>query len=155
LFLARQYDEAIGQSWKMIDIDPTFWAAHMYLGLSYEQQGKFPEATAELEKAGQLSDSPLVLAMLGGVYARSGRRAEAMKVLAELKEQAKKRFVCPYETATVHLGLGEKEEAFKWLELGYRDRSRCMVWLKVDPRLDSLRSDSRFTDLMRRVGLPQ
>ena len=155
LFFARRYDEAIGQSLKVIDMEPKFWLAHMYLGLAYEQKGKFPEAAAELEKARQLSDSPLVLGMLGGVYAVSGRRAEAMKVLEELRDQAKQRFVCPYETATVYVGLGETDEAFKWLERGYQDRSRCMVWLKVDPRFDSVRSDSRFTDLERRVGLLQ
>jgi len=149
---ARQYDESIRLLHKVIDMEPNFWPAHMHLGLAYEGSGKFPEATAELEKARQLSDSPLVLAMLGGVYAVSGRRVEAMKVLEELKEQEKQRFVCPYETATVYVGLGETEEAFKWLEKGYQERSMCMVWTKTDPRLDPIRSDARLADLMRRLG---
>jgi serine/threonine-protein kinase len=149
---ARQYDESIRQLHKVIDMEPNFWPAHMHLGLAYEGSGKFREAATELEKARQLSDSPLVLAMLGGVYAVSGRRAEAMKVLEELKKQAKQRFVCPYETGTVYVGLGETEEAFKWLEKGYQERSQCMVWTKTDPRLDPIRSDPRLADLMRRLG---
>ena len=92
---------------------------------------------------------------IGHVYAVSGKPAEAQKVVDDLKELSKRRHVSSYHIALIYLGLGEKDRAFEWLENAYKERSDSLVYLKVDPWLDSLHSDPRFADLVRRVGLPQ
>jgi tetratricopeptide (TPR) repeat protein len=84
----------------------------------------------------------------------SGRKDEARKLLAELKEQSKRRYVPPYWLAMIYAGLDEKDEAFAWLEKAYQERSFFLLWIKTDPMVDSLRSDSRFVDLVRRIGFP-
>jgi len=94
------------------------------------------------------------LATTGSVFGLAGARAEAEKLLEELKQVMEQRFVCPYEIATTYLGLGQKDEAFRWFEKAYEARSVCMIWLKVDPRIDPVRSDPRLIDLLRRVGFP-
>ena len=93
--------------------------------------------------------------MMGYVYAVFGRRSEAQHMLNELKERSKQRYVPPYNIAMVYVGLGEKEQAFQWLDKAYEDRNQFMARLKTEPKFDSLRSDPRFGDLVRRVGLPQ
>ena len=109
---------------------------------------------AELEKAKALEPAPLAIGFLGFAYAKSGRKDEARKLLDDLKEQSKKRYVSPYWIAMIYVGLDEKDEALAWLEKAYQERSWFLVWIKMDPHVDSLRSDSRFIDLMRRVGFP-
>jgi tetratricopeptide (TPR) repeat protein len=94
-------------------------------------------------------------ATLAGVYAAAGKTQEARRVLAQLTQLSKKRYVCPYEMATAYATLGDRDEAIRWLEKGVDVRSICMPDLKTDPRLDSLRSDSRFQRIARLVGLPQ
>jgi hypothetical protein len=89
-----------------------------------------------------------------GAYAKSGRKDEARKLLAELVQQSKQRYVASYSIALIYVGLDEKDEAFSWLEKAYQDRSWWLVWIKMDPKVDSLRSDPRFADLMRRIGFP-
>ena len=154
-YYGRQYDLAIDQLRKTIDMDSRFPLAHFYLALCYEQQGKFPDSIVELKKGLDLADNPWFRASLVHVYAVSGKRAEAQKELAALLESQKTKFVSPYFLAIAYSGLGEKEKAFFWLETSLRDRADWMTYLKVDPALDPLRSDPRFADLMRRVGLPQ
>jgi tetratricopeptide (TPR) repeat protein len=154
LFMARRYDQAIEQCRKATDYAPSFYLPRAYLGLIYSQKRQFSEAIAELQKARELDDSPVILAFLAEAYALSGNRNQARKLRDELIAVAKHRYVCSYEVATVHVTLGEKEAAFKWFEKAHEDRSDCMIWLKVDPRLDGVRSDLRFPELLRRVGLP-
>ncbi len=155
LHFARQYDQAIEQLRKTNDLDPNNWISHSFLGRSYGQQREFSQAIAAFQKARQLEDAiPESLAGLGHAYAMAGKRAEAQKVLDELKARSKRSYVPPYNIAVVYTGLGEKDQALAWLEKAYQDRSFYLTWLKVDPELDSLRSDPRFQDLMRRVGLP-
>ena len=155
LYFSRRYAQAIEQLRKAIDMDPNFWVAHSDLGLAYEQKGQFPEAIAELQKAVLLEGAiPAPTALLGRAYAVSGKRAEAQKVLDELKERSKRSYVPPYNIAIIYTGLGEKDQALAWLEKAYAERSFYLTLLKVDPDLDSLRSDPRFQDLARRVGLP-
>ena len=153
-FLARQHDQAIEQGRKVLETHPNAWWTLQFTALAYAGRGRFQEAIADSEKASHLSDSPLILAMVGGVYAIAGKKAEARKILHELMKQSKHRYICPYEIANVYVGLGEKDEAFKWLEKGFRDRSICMVFLRVDPRLDPIRSAPRFQDLLRRMNCP-
>ncbi len=150
---ARRYDKAIEQLRKTIEMDQSFYYAHWRLGTAYEMKGSYQNAVAEYQKARQLNDDPSVVAFLGHAFAASGKRDEALRTLDQLKEIAKQRYVSAYSFALVYTGLGDKDQAFQWLERCYQDRAFDMVFLKVDPLLDSLRSDPRFADFVRRVGL--
>ncbi len=151
---ARQYDQAIQQFEKTLELDEHFWGGHM-IGLPYEQKGMYEEAISEFQKAASfLENDPETLACLGHAYARSGRRDKAQKVLDELKESSKRRYVQSCDVALIHVGLGENDVAFRLLEKAYTERDESLVIIKVDPRLDPLRSDPRYTDLLRRMGFP-
>ncbi len=155
LYFARRYDEAIEQLRNTLDMDPNYWLAHSVLGRSYEEKGKPDEAIVEFQRALDLEiDVPENYAMLAHGYAVAGRKSEAIKLVDQLEDMSTKRHVPPYNIAIVYAGLGDKEQAFSWLERAYADRSFYLTWLKYDPQLDSLRSDPRFADLTRRVGLP-
>ena len=156
LYYAHRYDEAITQLHKALDLDPNNWTIHFMLGHAYVQQRKFPEAIAALEKARQIEDQISVpLASLGHAYAVAGRRTEAHKVLDELTARSRQKHVPAYYIALIYVALGEKDNAFAWLDRAYNQRSWYLTSLKVDPKVDNLRSDPRFADLVRRVGLPQ
>ncbi len=150
-YFARRYDEAIKQFQTTLEMDPNHTMAHFHLGRSYFQKGMHEEAIAEIQK-GMLFTGGSLSSALGYAYATTGRRAEAEKILRGLKERSKRHHVSLFEMAQVYIGLGEKDLAFEWLERAYEERSERMTWLKVDPWLDSIRSDPRFTDLLRRVG---
>jgi tetratricopeptide (TPR) repeat protein len=135
-------------------MEPNFYMARLWLGLAYAHKGMFAEALEEYGRATALSGgSPLTLAAQAHTYALTGESVRARGLLEELQQLAEERYVSPYYIAAVHTALGERDEAFSWLDLAYENRSEGMVWLKVDPTLDSLRSSPRFTDLMRGVGL--
>jgi len=150
----RRYDEAIEQFRRTLELDPSFALAHVLLGQAYAQKGMFEEAIAELSRARELDDTPRARAILGYTLAVAGRRDEATTILNELEELSSQKYVAPYFRVLIYTALGEQDQAFEWLEKAYEERSEWLVWLKVDPKLDSLRSDTRFTDLVQRVGLP-
>src|ERR1044071_4943154 len=153
LYLARRYDEAIEQLLKAVDLDPNYWVSHVLLGRCYEQMGKLNEAVAAFQKARHIENSiPEVLAALGHGYAVSGKRVEALKIIRELQDRSKKEFIPSYSIATIYVGLGMKDQALQHLVKSYDEGSYYMIHLKVEPILDPLRADPRFTDLMRRVG---
>lgn len=155
-FFARQYDVAIEQYLKTLEMDPTFVPAHLVLGQGYEQKSMPKKAVDELKKAVSLSGgSSVYVSSLAHAYAIAGRRREAEMLLRQLNERAQHTYVAPFHIAIIYAGLGQKDQALAWLEKGYQERCAGMVWLKVDPRLDVLRSDPRFQDLLRRIGLPQ
>ncbi len=156
-YLARKYDQAIEEHLKVIEMDANFVAAHTNLGLAYEQKGLREQAIAEYQRVNDLAgDMPTVRVtaqlLIAHVYAAWGKRSEAEKTLNELWRQPD---LTPYSflIATVYTGLGDKERAFEWLNKAYEKHDGQMVMLKVDPNLDGLRADPRFTDLLRRVGL--
>jgi serine/threonine protein kinase/tetratricopeptide (TPR) repeat protein len=151
---ARQYDEAIEQCWKSNDLFPnSFWPS-FFFALAYEQKGMLDEASGEFEKAIKMSGNiTFAKAGLGHLYAASGEKARAENIIAELDEISKTRYVSSYDVAVIHAGLGERDLAFKWLDRAYQEHSSWLAYLKVEPRLDALRSDSRFGDLLRSVGL--
>jgi TolB-like protein/Flp pilus assembly protein TadD len=155
LLMARRYDRALLESRTVVERQPDFGYARAVLGLSYAENGRYAEAVTEAQSATRLDDSPFLLAVLAQVHALSGNKSQAMRVLEDLEHLTKKRYVCSYEVATAFVLLKEKDRAFRWFDKAVEDRSDCMVVLAVDPRLDSLRSDPRFQDLLRRVGLPQ
>src|SRR6266404_4823951 len=154
LYFAGRYDEAIEHCRKLLDVDPNFFPARRYLGLVYEQKGMYKEAIAEFQQAAKLSGSPLMMSLLGHAYAVSGNRAEAQRILVELGQQ-KQRYVSPYTIATIYIGLGQKDQAFKWLDKAFEERDIWLMNLKVDPVLKNLRSDQRFANLLQRTGLTQ
>lgn len=154
LYFAREYDKAIEQCENTLEMDPNSGGAHFFLSRSYKQKGMYREALAELEKArGPLGDGAEVLSLIGYTYAVAGRPVEAQKVLQELQAASNQRYVSPYHVAMVYTGLGEQDKAFERLEKAYEDREGRMTILKVAPEFDSLRSDPRYADLMRRIGL--
>jgi tetratricopeptide (TPR) repeat protein len=154
LLMARRYDQAVRESQIVVEQQPDFGYAHAVLGLSYAENGRYSEAVTEAQNATRLDDSPFMLAVLAQVQALSGNKSRTTRVLEDLEQAAKKRYVCSYEVATAYVLNGEKDRAFRWFDKAVEDRSDCMVMLAVDPRLDSVRSDARFQDLLRRVGLP-
>ena len=151
---ARRYDEAIEQLRRVIAMDPNHYPAYWYLGHTYAADGQFNEAIAASERAAALSGrAPGSLGFLGLAYGLAGRKDEANKVLKELLELKRRRYVSPPALANVYIGLGDKDQVFFWLEKAYQERSNYMAWLKVFPLHDPLRSDPRFDDLLRRIGL--
>jgi len=140
---------------KTLELDPDYALAHWYRGLAFEQMKMFPEALREMGKAKDLLPRNLAVQCdIGHVYAVSGDKGNAEKVIAVLKRESAHRYVNAYELALIYIGLGKNGQAFQSLEQAFREHSDMLVYLKVDPRLDSIRSDSRFADLMRRVGVP-
>ena len=152
---ARQPDKAIEQLRKTIEMDQSFYFAHWSLGRAYVMKGAFSEALSEYQIARRLVDDPNILGMMGHTYAVSGRRDEALKTIDQLKEISKRRYVKANTFAEIYTGLGDKDQAFKWLEKSYEQRTPDLIFIAIDPIFDNLRSDPRFADLVRRVGLPQ
>jgi eukaryotic-like serine/threonine-protein kinase len=153
-YYARQYPQAIEQCLRTLALDANFEDAHVYLGRSYERKGAYPEAIAELRKALELSGGDSnELAALGLAFAASHQEGEARKILDQLKERSLQTYVQPMWMAVIHIALGEKDQAFAWMQKAYDDRSAWLVYLKVDPLFDGVRTDPRFTGLMGRVGL--
>jgi TolB-like protein/DNA-binding winged helix-turn-helix (wHTH) protein/Tfp pilus assembly protein PilF len=154
LVLARSYDESIRQSLKTIEMDPNFAMARNQLAQAYLEKHMYGEAAAELQKAVQLSAGcPTCIANLARTYAASGKRSEAMKLLSDLKKRSSPTYSYGPEIATIYASLGDRDQAMNWLEKGYEERFNPGVLLR--PGFDSLRSDPRFEDLARRIGLPR
>ena len=153
-FAEGDVNSSIAQCKRVIDLDPNFPRAHEYLGLGYLAQGRNSEAIVEIHKAVELSGRDRrPLRDLGYGYAASGKRAEALTVLKELEENYEKHKAIGQDFAAVYVGLGEKDQAFAWLEKDFQARSGLLAWSRWAPPFDSLRSDPRFADLLRRMGL--
>jgi TolB-like protein/Tfp pilus assembly protein PilF len=151
-YFARRYDQAVEPLRRTIEMDSKFYLAHYFMGLVYEQKREFPEAIAELQEAIRLDESPDALGALGHTYAASNNKDGALKILGELIEMSKRRYVSPYNMALIYAGLDDKEQAFGWLRKSYEERSGWLAWIKVEPQLDNLRQEPRFTKLVRDIG---
>jgi TolB-like protein/Flp pilus assembly protein TadD len=153
----HRYDEALQQLRTTVEAEPDYWLAHLYFARALEKKGEFSAAIAELKKTTLIEGAPAeVISALGYAYAVSGNKAEAEKIILQLKEQSEqsKQFYVPaYGIATIYAGLGDKERAFAYLEKEYANGAFYLNYLKVDPEVDNLRSDPRFADLLRRVRL--
>jgi tetratricopeptide (TPR) repeat protein len=147
----RRFEEAISLYRQVVFDHADFWAAHYYLGLSLLQGGQTAEAVTELERARSLSDNPWRLSGLTYAYARAGRLAEARETLEELLEVSKQRYVSPSRIAVAYVGLGEKDQAFEWLEKALADRCYDLMLSGMEPLFDPIRSDPRFGDLRKRI----
>jgi len=155
LYMARQYDRAIQQLRNTLEMDPSYELPHLVLGMSYAQKGDFQAAIPEIRQAVELSHgTPLMVSALANAYARSGNKAEAETLLTQLAASSTKQYVSPYYFAVAYAGLGQPETALDWLEKAYNDRSNGLVFLKVEPALDSLRREPRFVALQRKMKFP-
>ena len=154
-YFARQYHRVIEQCRKTLEMDPNFVVARAWLGQTYLQIGAFHDAIIEFQKAIELSEgSPIYVAMLGHGHAVAGDVPEAQKLLDQLKKLSIGAYVPSYNIGEVYIGLGDTDKAFEWLQKAYEERSRALVFLNVEPRLDPLRSDPRFEDLLCRMNFP-
>ena len=151
LIMARRYDEGITQLKSTLALDPNLYYARLRLGDVYQAKGMYTEAIAEYRKTFALSAEPWVKAMLARSLVKAGHRSEAFQLLNELKAESSQRYVQSDCLATVYAALGEKDEAFKWLEKGFTERTFDLQ-STVDPLFDDLRADPRFADLVRRVA---
>jgi serine/threonine protein kinase/Flp pilus assembly protein TadD len=153
LYFEREYDAAIQEYRRALDLDPNFGIAHYFLGQAYFQKSMFDEGIAELERAVLLSNrSPECVAVLGYGYAITGHRAKAEELAGELETQSRNRYVSPALPAWIHLGLDDREAVFEHLARAYRERATDLIWLRVRPVFDAVRSDPRFEALCSRLG---
>jgi TolB-like protein/Tfp pilus assembly protein PilF len=153
LFFARRYDLAVEQLERALELEPNFFRAHLHLGMCYERKLMYREAIAELEKARSISENSWTLAGLGHCHASFGARAEAEKFLNGLLALSRRQFVSCATIAVVYAGFEDRlDQTMEWLEKAYEERSGLLIWLKVWPIFDHLRSDARFVRLLRRIG---
>lgn len=152
-FLERKDEQAIEEIQKALDLDGNYQPALYLLGRVYIELGQLVKAIAAFKKVLALNHAPMFLAALGCAYALAGKHRVAREALKDLEEQSKQRYVSAYNSATIHLALGDKNRAFSCLERAFEERCEMMAWLKVDPAFDSIRTDLRFANLLRRVGL--
>src|SRR5437870_2691245 len=151
-YYARHHDEAIEQLRKTLEMDPGYYYAHLVLGQVLDAKGARDAAIVECQKARALNDDPFVLGLLGHAYASSGNKSEALKILEQLKEVSRQRYVSMYSFAIVYLALDDKPEALRWLEQSYQDRAGADIgWIRVDSLLDPLRGDPRFEALAEKI----
>jgi tetratricopeptide (TPR) repeat protein len=155
LAAAHQYDQGIEQCRRTLDMEPNFAHARYRLGQIYILTGMNQDAIVELKKAVALSgESPRAIAELGLAYARLGDTSEALKLVGELKARSRLRYVSPFNIALIYGGLGDNRQALDWLEMAYKEHAPSLNLLKLSPAFDSLRSEPRFTELVKRIGLP-
>jgi TolB-like protein/DNA-binding winged helix-turn-helix (wHTH) protein/Tfp pilus assembly protein PilF len=151
---AQKYDEGVALFQKTLDVDPDFVPARHYLAQAYEQMGRYPDAIAEVKKVKSWETLVYMLGQLGHIYALQGRRQEALEIADELQRRSAQQYTDPVYLPKIYAVLGENDLALLWLEKAYQERSVGMLLLSHDPDYDRLRSDPRFQDLIRRVGLP-
>ncbi len=154
-YASHQPDKAIEQLKKTLEIDQNYSPARRLLEVCYEQKGMFKEAVAEWQKAFTLTNNPELAAMIGQDFETSGYKEVLQDWLAGLEEEAKHEYVSPYEIASGHARVGEKDQVFVWLEKAFQERDSRIVALRVEPVFESLRSDPRFQDLVKRIGFPK
>jgi TolB-like protein/Tfp pilus assembly protein PilF len=154
-YYLRQYELAMDILNKTLELEPTYGLAYWYIGLVKEQEGKFTEALDAMRHGAELlKDNLVVKADLAHALAVSGHKADAGEALQELHSLSQSRYVNPFEIGLIHIGLGQSDEALDWLNRAYEERSDLMIYLRVDPRLDPLRSDPGFQDLVHRMNFP-
>ncbi len=155
-WLARRYDQGIEYCEKALELDTHLAQAQFGLAAVYSEKAMHDQAIAAARKGVELSQGdPLFLAFLAAAYAAGEHLQEAHEILRQLNELSKQRYVTPYGVARIYAALGETDEAIRWLETAYRERAAWMILLKTDPKLDPLRPDPRFRDLLRRMNFPE
>jgi serine/threonine protein kinase/tetratricopeptide (TPR) repeat protein len=155
LYMGRRYDEAIEQLRRTVELDRSYPVTHWILGLAYRKTGQSEMAITEGENGVALSGgSPLMRAALAHTYGTANRTGDALEILESLTKLAKQKYVAPYFFAGIHIGIGENDHALEYLEKAYEEKSHWLIYLHMDPGMDTLRDHPHFQDLIRRVGLP-
>jgi len=152
---AHRYDEGVALLQQTLDVDPDFAEAHRALSVAYERMGRYPDAIAEVEKIKSWEHLAFALGQLGHIYALQGNRQAALEIANKLQARSAQQYTDPHYLSKIYIALGEKDAAFAWLQKAYEQHSPGVLALAQDPDYDPLRSDPRFQDLIRRVGLPQ
>ena len=153
LIFAGENDEAIQLARNALELEPRFGAAIAFQGLAYAEQGRFQEAIASLEKAAELDKSVMVHLFRAHVHAVAGNKRRAQELIDETEKDAEHRYICPYEIATAYVSLRNNDKAYEWLRKGIEERADCMAWLGVEPWMEPFRSDPRYEQLVREIGL--
>jgi tetratricopeptide (TPR) repeat protein len=156
----RRYDEAIAQFQSALELNPDAGVIRAQLAWAYGAKRMYPRAIAEYEKIAEqervmTEENQTITSGLGWVYAVSGKRTDALKLAKEFKELSSHAYIDPYDIAVIYAGLGDKDEAFRWLEKGYEQRSSGMPYLTTDPFWSEMRADPRYAGLLHRMRLPQ
>lgn len=154
-YWAGRYDPAIEKARAVLAVDPNHDRARLMLGLCLEQKHQFPAAIEELQRATDLSNDKIWIVFVAHAKALGEDKAGALRILAGLQELSRHTYVSPWSFALMYAGLGDKQQVFFWLERSYRRREHDLVFARVWPFFDSIRSDPRYLDLLRRIGLPQ
>jgi tetratricopeptide (TPR) repeat protein len=153
-YFGREFERAIEECEKALQLDPEHFMLHFILGRAYRRMGQSAKAIAQLKAARKTSgDMPLVDAVLGLAYAVSGNKEQAQKVIDTFKAAGHTRYIPPTYFGILYAGLGDKDQTLVWLEKAFQERADLLTWLNVEPMMDDVRSDSRFQDLIRRIGL--
>jgi Flp pilus assembly protein TadD len=145
-------DEALFRLQKTVELDPNFWMPYQITTSAYIEKGLFNEAIAEARKGREVYGSSRLTSYLAYALAKSGRQAEARSELGKLLKLSREGYVPPYNIAMIYQGLGETNKVLRWLERGFQQRDPRMVFLKVEPKWNSLRADPRFQNLMCRMN---
>jgi tetratricopeptide (TPR) repeat protein len=154
LVYTRRFDEAISQYNKVLALEPNFAFGRFALGWAYYSKGMYQESIAELRKSLELSESPTTKGYLAMSLAKAGQREEALKLLAQLKQESSQRYVMNTDIAAVYIGLDQKDEALHWLEKDVAEHSSFVTFMSVDPIYDDLRNEPRFKAMLKRLNLP-
>jgi len=158
--MAQRYDESIAQYQRALDLNPNLPVVRSMLAMAYAMKHMYPQALAEYDKIADqdkvtAAENQFAAGVLGWVYALSGRRSDALKISQEFKDLSTHAYVDFYWSSAIYAGLGDKDEAFRLLEKSYQEHAATMPYLAVDPFWYGMRSDPRYADLLRRIGLPQ
>ena len=151
----RRYDQAVDQFKKTLQLDPNSGAAQNGLGWAYLCKSQCEPAILALQKGCAMWPGSSPIAWLGVAYAAAGFHDKAKKILDQLNELSRQRYVTPYGIARIYMSLGKREDPLRWLEKAYQQRAEWMVILKVDACFDDLRADPRFQELLRRMNFPE
>jgi tetratricopeptide (TPR) repeat protein len=151
---SQKPEHAIEHFQRVLELNPNFRLVYWFLADAYVEQGDFASAIATIENAPIALNDPVTLSAAAHAYGKAGERRKALEILSELERQSSQEYESVFHIAQIYLGLGDHEQALAWLEKACDERSVWLIWLGVDPKFDPLRSDPRFKELLRRVGLP-
>jgi TolB-like protein/DNA-binding winged helix-turn-helix (wHTH) protein len=154
LYFSRRYDDVISQCRQTLELDPDYPLAHFHLGRAYMGENNYPEAIAEYQKAqASLGETPAIVMAIGYANAKAGDHTAARKALEQLRAQSKRRYVPALYFAAIYTGLGDSDAGLTWLEKAYKEHSDYLIYLKVDPMADTLRSSPRFQTILQKIGI--
>ena len=151
--MAGQYDKGLEQAWDSVKLDDRNWWALYWMGVAYNEKGMSDRAVETLQTAAKTDDSPLITGVFAQALASAGRKAEAQKVIDAMLEESKTKYVSPSSLFVAYSGLGEKDNAFAWLEKSYASHDESILFLGQHPMFNVLRDDPRYKEMLNRLNL--